>query len=131
MKKIILALLLTSFLMIGCKSPEDMKSLHTNFVHVVYFWLKNPDNASDRLEFETSLKKFIQSSKHAKTRFIGKPAMSNRDVVDDSFTYSLIVSFNSKEEQDKYQAEEVHLKFVEEAQHLWMRVVVYDSFNVE
>ena len=108
-----------------------MKSLHTNFVHVVYFWLKNPDDVSDRQEFETSIKKFMQHSKHAKTQFIGKPAMSDREVVDDSFTYSLIVSFDSKEEQDKYQKEEVHLEFVAEAQHLWNRVVVYDSFNVE
>ena len=49
---------------------------------------------------------------------------------DGSFTYSLILSFPSKEIQDKYQAEPVHVKFVEESQHLWERVVVYDSVGI-
>lgn len=101
-----------------------------NFTHVVYFWLKNPDSPDDRKAFLTSLKNFMSKSEFAKTKFIGEPAGTPRDVVDGSFTYSLILSFASKEAQDKYQEEPAHVKFVEESQHLWKRVVVYDSVGI-
>lgn len=100
------------------------------FTHVVYFWLKNPDSPDDRKAFLSSLQNFMAKSEFAKTRFIGEPAGTLRDVVDGSFTYSLILTFPSKEAQDKYQTEPSHLKFVEEAQHLWQRVVVYDSVGI-
>ncbi len=121
---IIIALIALS----SCQS-SDSKALNSNFVHVVYFWLNNPDDADDRKEFETALSTFLESSEYAKTKFIGVPAMTDREVVDNSYTYSIILSFNSKEEQDKYQAEPVHLKFIEDAKHLWSKVQVYDSLG--
>ncbi|MCP9201596.1 Dabb family protein [Gramella sp. GC03-9] len=102
-----------------------------NFSHVVYFWLNNPDNAQDRQDFETSLKKFLRNSEYAQTKFIGVPANTPRDVVDNSYTYSLILTFPSKEVQDKYQKEPAHLLFIDEASHLWKKVQVYDSVGIE
>lgn len=102
-----------------------------NFVHVVYFWLNNPDSAEDRMAFETSLKKFLNTSKYAGTKFIGVPADTPREVVDNSYTYSLILTFPSKEIQDLYQVEPVHLTFIKESAHLWDRVQVYDSVNLD
>ncbi len=107
---------------------EDM--FNKNFVHTVFFWLKNPDNKEDRQAFEKSIHKFISSSKYTKTNFIGVPAMTPREVVDNSYTYSLIVTFDSKEEQDKYQEEDVHLLFIEESKDLWNKVIVYDGLGV-
>lgn len=112
----------------SCQS-NDSKALDSNFVHVVYFWLNNPDSAKERQEFETALNTFIDASEYAKTKFIGVPAMTDREKVDNSYTYSLIVSFASKEDQDKYQVEPVHLKFVEDAIHLWSKVQIYDSLG--
>ncbi len=99
------------------------------FLHTVFFWLENPESKEDRNAFENHLNMFIDNSKYVKSKFIGTVAPSEREVVDSSYTYALIVSFANKEEQDKYQTEPVHLKFVEDAQHLWKKVVVYDSFN--
>ena len=101
-----------------------------NFTHVVYFYLNNPNNPEDRLSFENSLKKFLDNSLYAKTKFIGIPAKTPRDVVDNSYTYSLILSFPSKEIQDKYQEEPAHLVFIEESSHLWEKVQVYDSVGI-
>ena len=123
------SLLIIIFSSIASCQSGDSKALDSNFVHVVYFWLNNPDNVDERKEFETALNTFIESSQYAKTKFIGIPAMTNREVVDNSYTYSLILSFNSKEEQNKYQSESVHLKFVEDAKHLWRKVQVYDSIG--
>jgi hypothetical protein len=112
------------------QAQEQKAEFDHNFSHVVYFWLKNPNTTQDREAFLTSLKKFMSNSEYAKTKFIGQPAGTPRDVVDGSFTYSLILSFPSKEIQDKYQQEPAHEKFVEESQHLWERVVVYDSVGI-
>ena len=100
------------------------------FLHTVFFWLKSPDSEEDRKAFEEHLTTFINSSQYVKSKFIGTAAPSERKVVDSSYTYALVLTFSSKEDQDKYQAESVHLKFVEDAQHLWEKVVVYDAFNL-
>lgn len=112
------------------QAQEPNPEFDHHFTHVVYFWLKNPDSPDDRKAFLSSLQNFMSKSKFAKTRFIGEPAGTLREVVDGSFTYSLILTFPSKEVQDQYQNEPSHLKFVEEAQHLWERVVVYDSEGI-
>ncbi|MGB5819038.1 MAG: Dabb family protein [Saonia sp.] len=107
-----------------------MKTFNPAFAHTVFFWLEHPDSDKDREKFETSLQRFLDSSKFAKTNFIGTPPKASRDVVDDSFTYSLIVTFESSEAQEGYQKEEAHLQFIEECKDLWTKVVVYDSHGI-
>ncbi len=108
----------------------ETNAFDSSFVHSVYFWLKNPDNPAERQEFETALKKLLKKSKYTKTNYIGTAPKAIRDVVDDSFTYKMIVTFESGEEQELYQNEDVHLQFIEEAQHLWGKVVVYDAIGL-
>ncbi|MUP46598.1 Dabb family protein [Gramella sp. BOM4] len=125
-------LLLVIFIGVQSSFAQTSKTeFDKNFSHVVYFWLNNPDNAEDREAFETSLKKFLNNSEYAQTNFIGVPADTPRDVVDNSYTYSLILSFPSREVQNKYQKEPAHLLFIEEASHLWKKVQVYDSVGIE
>lgn len=107
-----------------------MKDFDSNFAHTVYFWLANPDKEEDRKAFETSLQKFLDNSAYAKTKFIGVPPRASRDVVDGSFTYSLIVTFESAEAQKNYQDEAPHKLFIEESSALWTKVIVYDSKGV-
>ncbi|MEH6407155.1 MAG: Dabb family protein [Leeuwenhoekiella sp.] len=108
-----------------------MADFNKNFVHTVYFWLHNPDSTEDKMAFEKSLKKFLDASLYAETHFIGVPAKTPREVVDGSFTYSLVLSFPSKEIQDKYQNEPAHLVFIDESSHLWDKVIVYDSVGIK
>ncbi|MCH4822701.1 Dabb family protein [Gramella lutea] len=126
-------LVLAGIILLSCQSfyaQEEKSYLDHSFTHVVYFWLNNPESAEDRKAFEQSLSKFLSVSKYPKTKFIGVPAGTPREVVDGSFTYSLILSFSSKEEQDLYQEEKAHLIFIEESEHLWNKVVVYDSVGI-
>ncbi len=69
----------------------------------------------------------MDNSLYAKTKFLGTPPKAERDVVDGSFTYSYLVTFESSEAQKKYQTEPAHLKFIDEAGDLWEKVIVYDS----
>ena len=97
------------------------------FIHSVFFWLNNPGSAEDRKNFRASLQRFIDNSEYIKSVHIGTPAGTPREVVDNSWTYNLIVEFDSKEDHDKYQEEDVHKVFVAESHELWARVQVYDS----
>lgn len=131
MKNAIYTLLFLTITMSGYGQKDtNMKEFDSNFSHTVYFWLANPDSTEDRQAFETSLKKFLDNSAYAKTKFIGKPPRASRDVVDGSFTYSLILTFESSEAQQNYQDEAPHKLFIEESSALWTKVIVYDSTGI-
>ena len=99
-----------------------------DFLHMVFFWLKNPNDQKDRQSFENVLKEFISTNPQVVSH-IGRPAETNRPVVDFSYTYSLVVSFPDLKTHDAYQADPSHLLFIEKAQHLWNKVQIYDSVS--
>ncbi|MBU2947728.1 Dabb family protein [Zobellia uliginosa] len=113
------------------QTKNDMREFDPNFAHTVYFWFKDPESKEARATFEKSLQKFLDNSKYAKTSFIGAPPKASRDVVDGSFTYSLIVTFESAEAQKNYQDEAPHKVFIEESSALWEKVIVYDSKGIQ
>lgn len=102
--------------------------MEKTFVHHVFFWLKDPDNAESRAQFEKGLKALV-TVPQIKSYHIGLPVESPREVVDDSFTYSYMVFFKSKADQDTYQTHPIHLKFVDDCKHLWEKVIVYDAMD--
>lgn len=110
---------------------SEVVDFDPTFTHVVYFWFNEPNNAEHREQFEAAVKTFMTDSKYAKTRFVGMAPKASRDVVDDSFTYSLILSFESAETQAMYQSEEAHNIFVETCKDLWAKVIVYDSIPLK
>lgn len=98
------------------------------FVHQVYFWLKNPENAEERSQLLEGIHGLAYIE--PKTLFhVGVPASTNRSVIDTSYSFSLLITFNDIEEHDAYQQHPIHLKFVEECSSLWSKVVIYDAVN--
>lgn len=100
--------------------------IKNTFVHHVFFWLKEPDNQDARKQFEKGLSDLVKVPQ-IQSYHIGKPVGSSRDVVDGSYTYSYMTFFKNKEDQDIYQTHPIHLKFIEDCQHLWSKVIVYDA----
>lgn len=98
------------------------------FVHHVYFWLKQVGNSADRDLLVAGLQRLAKAPV-IKNHHIGFPAGTNRDVVDSSYAVSWLVLFDSATDQDIYQTDPLHLKFIEECSHLWSRVVVYDTVD--
>ena len=99
------------------------------FVHHVYFWLKKPVTKAGIAKFEDGLKKLI-TVETIVDHHLGVPAKTNRGVIDRSYSYSLLLTFSSKENQDVYQTHPTHLKFIEECNDLWEKVLVYDSVSI-
>jgi hypothetical protein len=98
------------------------------FVHHVFFWLKEPNNPDARVQFEKGLQELIKVPQ-IQSSHIATPVESPREVVDDSFTYSYMAFFRNKEDQNIYQTHPIHLKFIEDCQHLWQKVIVYDAMD--
>lgn len=105
--------------------PNEMKKI---FIHQVYFWLKNPGNTADRDKLIEGLNK-LAKVKTIKNYHIGKPAGATRDVVDASYAVSWFTYFENAADQDSYQKDPIHLKFVEDYSSLWQKVIVYDSID--
>ncbi len=98
-------------------------------MHHVFFWLKEPKNQAHRQQFEKAIDKLLKVETIKMSHF-GTPASTEkRDVVDNSFTYSYMVLFDSLEDQKAYQIHPVHLNFVEKNSQLWDKVIVYDSVD--
>lgn len=98
------------------------------FLHHVYFWLNNPDSPEDYQQLLEGLRSLTPIRSIA-SHHIGKPAGTSRGVIDTSYSLSWLLLFNTKEEQDEYQTDPIHEKFIANCKHLWAKVVVYDSIS--
>jgi len=99
------------------------------FVHVVYFWLKPGQTDAQVAEFEAGLRQMLADSLHASTGHVGKPAGTARDVVDNSYDYCLIATFDDAASHEAYQREPAHDRFREINERFTERVQIYDSMG--
>ena len=119
-----LLFIMAFFMLTSCQNDQSPEQ---TFSHHVFFWLHNPDNPDDRAEFEKGIQDLLEVPQIQSYHF-GVPAETgHRDVVEDSYTYSYQVFFEDKESHDIYQEHPIHQEFINDYQHLWKKVVVYDA----
>ncbi|MGV3641271.1 MAG: Dabb family protein [Adhaeribacter sp.] len=99
------------------------------FVHHVFFWLKPSNTAEENQKFEKSVSS-LKTIKSVQQVDIGKPALTDRPVIDTTYSYSLLLIFDSLEQHDQYQVDPTHLQFVADCSTLWDRVLIYDSETI-
>jgi len=103
--------------------PADQPGL----IHNVFFWLKKDLTNEQKAAFLKGVNSLKQVNT-VKSAYIGPPASTEkREVVDNSFSYALLLHFDDVAGQDAYQIDPIHLKFVEEHKDKWDRVIVYDN----
>lgn len=115
----------------SCQDNPSGKSSDQAFAHHVFFWLNNPDDPDERAEFEKGVRELLEVPLIQSYHFGTPAATTQRDVVEGSYTYSYLVFFENKESHDAYQEHPIHQKFIEDYQHLWKKVVVYDAVMEE
>lgn len=103
--------------------PEKNKEL---FIHHVYFYLKEPSNAQHEAQLLEGLHKLAKVPM-IQYAHIGKPAHTNRSVIVRDYSISWMCFFKNILEEEIYQTHPIHLDFIKEYEHLWEKVVVYDS----
>jgi hypothetical protein len=99
------------------------------FIHHVFFWLKNPGNADEKARLIEGLNTLLEIP-GVKTAFIGRPADTDRAVIERGYAISWLLFFDGPEAEAAYQTHPLHLQFVADYAHLWEKVIVYDSVGV-
>jgi len=95
-------------------------------IHNVYFWLHEDLDSQARNNFEQGLESLCNDT-DVQSGYFGKPADTHRDVVENSYTYSLVLFFNNLDAHDRYQQiSPVHHAFINAHQPKWQKVIVYD-----
>ncbi len=105
--------------------PEKNKEL---FIHHVFFYLKEPNNAQHEAQLLEGLHKLAKVPAIEYVH-IGKPALTSREVIVKDYTISWMCFFKNIIEEEIYQTHPIHLEFIEQYSHLWEKVVVYDSIG--
>jgi len=96
------------------------------FIHCVYFWLTDnagPDVKSKMTQDCIDLLARIPKVQHV---WSGQPAMTPRDVCDNTYDVGLCVALDDSNAHDEYQVHPLHVEFGKRHKPFWKRVQVYD-----
>ncbi|MEQ8474023.1 MAG: Dabb family protein [Marinoscillum sp.] len=107
-------------------NAQSKKYMKGKFIHMVYFWF---NEGTDIDAFISKTETFLKQVPEVKGYHIGQPAGTPREIVDNSYSVSLVVTFDSKEDQDAYQKHPVHVEYAESIQSLISSIKIYDSWS--
>ncbi len=110
------------------KATQKDKVINGRFIHMVFFWLKPETDIAD---FQQATENFLMQVPEIVNYHLGEPAGTPREVVNNTYSVSLVVTFASKEDQDIYQKHQAHLKYIEENKDKWTDVKIFDSWGKE
>lgn len=98
------------------------------FVHSVYFWLRDDLAPSATSTFVEGIRS-LSAIDCVQQGFIGVPAATDRAIIDQSYSYALVLSFADAAAQDAYQVHPVHDAFRESCGGSWSKIVIYDAVS--
>jgi hypothetical protein len=96
------------------------------FIHTVYFWMKPGSTDAARDQLVADAKHYLGGIPTVRHLWAGVPAMTPREVVDNSYSVGLTVVLDDSAGHDVYQVHELHLEFIARNKAHWDRVQIYD-----
>lgn len=124
------------FTLVSCDTGREREPTITSqqvieyqpaLIHTVYFWTKVGISTEQIASFENGLE-VLSSCPTILKYYWGPPAATEeRGIIDNSYAYAINVHFASTEDEAAYQKEPIHLKFIEDHNAIWEKVVVYDN----
>lgn len=101
------------------------------FYHIVHFWLKDEHATGEAFDNVLAGVRTLADSPNVSTARVGVPAGTPREVVDNSYSIQIVVTFEDKAAHDRYQSPEdaVHQAFIDNYKQCWTKVVIYDSLD--
>ncbi len=98
------------------------------FVHAVYFWLRDDLTEAEHQRFVEGVTS-LTTIGTVHSAYVGRPAPTDRPIIDRSYSCALIVVFADKAAHDAYQVDPIHDRFRDECGTFWTRVQIYDSIG--
>jgi hypothetical protein len=96
------------------------------FVHTVYFWMNPGVSDAQRQQLVDDCKSFLSKIPTVRHLWAGRPAMTPREVVDNSYDVGLSVVMDDAAGHDVYQEHTLHKEFIARNKPNWKRVQIYD-----
>ena len=92
------------------------------------FWAKNPTSTTETDQLYRALKA-LGTLPMIASAHVGKPIVTDFDksVTEASYTFSVVLVFDSAEKEKEYLYHPLHKKFIQDNMHLWGKVQVIDS----
>lgn len=106
---------------------QSRPAMEETITHYVLFWLRADLTAQELKDF-TGFFKELNRIPNKLSLSYGPAAKTNpREVVDNSFSYALIVTFKDLKEIGIYETHPIHLQAIEKYKHFWTKVQVHDA----
>ncbi|MCX7044389.1 MAG: Dabb family protein [Candidatus Sumerlaeota bacterium] len=96
------------------------------FIHTVYFWLMPRTTNEAREQLVNDCREYLGKIPTVRHLWAGRPAMTPREVVDNSYGVGLTVILDDAQAHEVYQDHPLHLEFIKRNKEHWARVQVYD-----
>lgn len=123
--------ILSSVLILSLFSCEVKKEVEVDvdlsdaFVHSAYFWFKEEASQAQIDAFIADSEQ-LRQIEEIRGFFAGKPANTNRDVIENTYDYAFVFLFEDLAAQEVYQAHPLHKALIEKHAEIWQRVMVTD-----
>ena len=98
------------------------------FIHSVYFVLRDDLTPAQRQRFEDGIRS-LAAIESVERGHIGKPASTDRAIIDRDYTHALILTFPDQRAHDHYQAHPVHDRFREQCAGYWSAIRIFDTIT--
>jgi hypothetical protein len=92
----------------------------------VLFWIKADAPAGAREKLKSDCEAYLGKIPAVRQLWAGHPAMTPREVVDNSYDVGLCVVLDNVAGHDEYQLHDLHKQFIERNKANWERVQIYD-----
>ena len=96
-------------------------------IHTVYFWLADTATVADRDRLLADCRELLPQAPTVRSLHAGVPAGTPIDVVDNSYSVALIMTFDDAAGAKAYADHLVHQQFIDRVMPLVARVVAYDT----
>ncbi len=99
------------------------------FIHTVYFWLKPGTPDAARTQLVEDCRTYLGKVPTVRHLWSGVPAMTPREVVDNTYGVGLTVVLDDVAGHEVYQEHPLHKDFIARNKQHWDRVQIYDHLT--
>ncbi len=96
-------------------------------VHSVFFWLKPDLTPAQRAKFRSAVEGLAKIESIAQIHVGAPAATEDRGVIERGYSVALTTLFKDMAAHDIYQVHPLHVKFIEDFNTYWTKVLIFDA----